>query len=436
MNRSGLAPLDDGFVRSAGVSTILLVAARIDNFDVIAALHGPAVAEAAAGQVCALLRQWIDSAPDVVGGVVGRGGADFNLIARETAAHGLFTCPVVRERIDTWFAAIARTAIAGSGGAVHLSLSWSCVEADDVWEDRDLLDVLLAEARGRLIGAATRPQPLVADRAARDMAAAASLYAELNAAELQFVWQPVCGLDGGAVLYLRASIAALGRYGQIEDREPAYRALERLGLAQAFDQALVLQAIEYLARSDTHSICVGVSASSFRSSAWWPAVHARLSGAQALARRLFIAIDCAQTPVVAGEAVALADSLRRCGCRIVLQGLGSGQVALSALIALRPEVVTLDALFLRLATPREPDEQLFRRIASLASVLAPAVVAEGVEDAVRVACALEAGVHWGLGSYLARPGWRGPSRSGSVAAQVSAFEPFRLPFPNKREGSQ
>ncbi|CAH0496445.1 EAL domain-containing protein [Novosphingobium sp. CECT 9465] len=436
-SRSVRAPQANAAVGADPAPEILLFAVRIDNLDAIGETYGAAVAERVSREVQGFFRQRLESARDLVGGVVGRSLAEFDLIVRGRAVPALMPRQGPFERIEAWMAAAARLPIPGPGWTAHVSLSWSYVEADDFCEDRELFDLLLAEARGRLPGLVRSPLALGAERAVRDMAAAAALYAELNAAGLQFAWQPVCGLDGDTVLYLRAFIAAPGRDGQIEDRQSDYRAMERQGLAQAFDQALVAQAVEHLARCDnTHSVCMAVSASSFRSSAWWDSILARLGCDRALARRLFIAIDCAQCFVSAGEAVAFADRLRRCGARIVLEGLGSGQIAISTLIALRPDVVTLDALFLRLAAPREPDEQLFRRIVSLASALAPAVVVEGVEDAARAACALEAGIHWGIGSHLAQPSWRGPSRTGSGAAQVSAFGALPQYFSSRREGSQ
>lgn len=418
------------------VAAILLLAARIDNFDALRVCYGDGVAAEIAAAVRSFFQSRFDDAVGMVGGVIRRGAAEFDIVARGSAGCGLLSVRPEYERIKAWFAACARVPVRAQGSSVHIALSWACVETDTDYDDDEVLNLLLLEARGGI----PRQQQLppvggeVSDLLARDMAAAATLYAELNAAALQFAWRPVRSLDSDAVLFLRACIAAPGNGGQIETRDLAYRSLERLGVVQAFDQAMVAQAIEHLAHSDSHSVCVPVSSLSFRATGWWDAVLSRLAGDRALASRLFIALDCTQSFVVASEAVDFADRLYRLGCRIVLEGLGSGQIAIATLMALRPHVVTLDSLFLRLSSRREPDEQLFRRIVGLASSLAPVVVVEGVDDHERALLAADAGAHWGAGDYLGQASWRGPSRAKQRAAQTAAFSVFSDPFQRKQEG--
>ncbi|GHC97045.1 EAL domain-containing protein [Novosphingobium pokkalii] len=405
---------------------VLLFAVRIDNFDVICACYGAPFAATVAASVRSFFECRFDEADGFIGGVVRRGVAEFDLVARGSAERGLSDIQPEYAQISTWLVACARLPVCVDGASVHVSLSWGCVETDPDYGDEEVLDLLLHEARGRIPGRAQLPPTCsdVPDLAARDMAAAAAFYAELNAGELQFAWQPVRSLDSDAILFLRARIAAPGRRGQIEARELPYRSLERAGVVQAFDQALLCEAVEHLAHSDAPAVCVAISALSFRASGWWDGLLARLAQDRLLAVRLFIAIDCAQSFVVTGEAVAFADRLRRLGCRVVLEGLGSGQVAIATMMALRPDVVMLDALFLRLSARREPDEQLFCRTVSLAGSLAPVVVADGVGDRELATLALDSGVHWGAGDFLGEPSWRGHARAGERSARISSFAPF------------
>ena len=424
--------------RSQGdfASTILIATVRIDNFGMIAALCGQAVAEAVAADVRTFVAERISATPDVMGKLVSHGANAFDLISCDVAKDGLSTSDDGRARIHRWLSECARTSFSTATGAVHVALSWACVDVDPSIGDDDIWRDQLAGVRAQLPRSVQLPGAAGPDQmlAARDMIAARALFAELNEADLQFAWRPVGSLDCDAVLYLRATPSALGRDGQVEDRTAGYRSLERLGLAAAFDQAIVAQAIEHLARSDSHAVCVAISASSFRPMASWDVILARLSGERALAQRLFVALDGAQCSAMVAEAVPFADQLRRLGCRVVLEGLGAGQVAIATLMALRPEVVTLDPLFVRLASTCAPDEQLFQRIAALAAALAPVVVIEGLDDEDRAVIASGADAHWGAGDFIGQSSWRGPTRTGRRAAQMSAFSAFRPPLTRRGEG--
>ena len=429
-NRSGgrlgegvRSPGDAGratFPANDSLNLELIFAIRIDNLDSIREAFGAEAAEFVAAEVQGALRGLLASNQFLDGRIASRAPGQIDLFVRCRKNAGPGAPSLLRACVHDWLSALGRTPVVGRDCAVHVAMSVVCSEleaeiADD--EARCFIQEGAWAQMGRLPSAHLLPSAGTLSTI-RDMAVAVSFYEELNSGALHWAWEPIRNLDDGDTLYWRGVLSAMGRDGGVEERKLSREALERLGLTRAFDQFAVLDAMAVLEAVDRVSdlgvpaISVSVSASSFAPSYLWEPILARLKRSRLLARRLFIAIDCAQPFPLGSGLVSLRDELHRLGCRVVLEGLGSGHGSIASLLALRPDVVTLDSFFVRLAARQQPDEQLFRHILGVANAIAPAVVVEGVDTSLHATVAQASGAHWIEGDEAGRRGWRLPGWPG------------------------
>lgn len=247
---------------------------------------------------------------------------------------------------------------------------------------------------------------------------------------VELVWQPVRDArDGGAILYHEA----LARFPDEMDREasPArhVEALERLGLAPAFDRGIVGRVIEEL-RTDPFAVLgVNISAQSADTGGWWPDVALLLREHSGIARRLVIEItETAPYPSIS-QAIAFAAEARALGCRVALDDFGVGHASLRSMLALSPAIIKIDALFVRAAASSTAAGAMFRHLVGLAVSTGALVVAEGVETPEQAARALDAGATWQQGYLHGRPsrvrGHEIRAQPDRLAASCPATREFR-----------
>lgn len=403
--------------------TALVVIVRIDNLELVRVAFGDAAATDVSDAVRGVLQKRLNELPVLANQGLVQSGAEFGFVVHVVPNAGATARQLLHAQVAPWLVGIGCQPIPIEGGDVHVALSWAFVEAEVDPRAEEVGHLLLLQARDKLPRRVSGGGVhfLHADWLRADMHAAAAGYAELMRGELQFAWEPVRSIDGGALLFMRAIAAVPGTVGQVIDRESNYRALERLGLVSAFDQILMRHGVERLARGEGEAVCVPVSAVSFRWSAWWHGVVSHLATHRSLAERLFIAVDCDQFAVVPGGAVELADRLRSLGCKIVLLGFGGAQVGVASLLALQPDVITLDPFLVRIANQGDRGKLLLRHVVALADGLVPCVVAEGVDMLAHAAIAAELGVGWGCGDHFGAPSWVGP---GLLSGAPTSGPPF------------
>lgn len=432
---------DRAFAGSGGAqsaSDVLLAAVRIDTLDAVHAMFGASAAEAVSATVCDLLRRRLDDATDLSGGVVQRGPGSFDIIAHFTRAWAPCSSTPLEffgQEIGEWLALIARMPISGPGWCVHVSLSWAC-RACDLESVKEYIRMQGDAEAATLVEDLLGPGgPLALSRGcgAEDMATAVRLFAALDEGAIRFAWSPIVALGGEDVLYWRAELAATGPDGEIEDLSAARAAIERLGLTHAFDAAAVELAVMGLALSVDSSVCITVSARSFELSPWWAGILAYLAANRGVARRLLVAVDCSVFSLRISGAVSLADRLRRLGVKIVLPRLGAGQAAIQALLALRPDIITIDRCLLALAVRADRDARILLHMVRLAGELAPFVVAEGVDSAEHAVCAAKADLQWGSGAFAGATRWSAPEpMEGAASLAHVRHSPDRIAVPQER----
>ncbi len=181
-------------------------------------------------------------------------------------------------------------------------------------------------------------------------------------------------------------------------------ALERLGLIQLLDHAVLVAVIARLQHDPDLYLGCNLSASSLIAmSGWWSSVLAQLRADPSIAQRLTLEItETAPLPDF-DRAVAFADELRGLGCSLAIDDFGCGHTRLDFMRAVRPHVIKLSSELTHLATHDKAALAEMKCVVTLATALAPAVVAEGISGQIERHVADRIGVDWLQGYDVASP---------------------------------
>jgi EAL domain-containing protein (putative c-di-GMP-specific phosphodiesterase class I) len=399
---------------------------RIDNYDAIERLSGEGIASRLADEVASQLQDFLE-------------GESFDggeIVSRHKGYIDVIVCSLTtgcRQRVRECCLKIAATPLRVSGKIVIpvLSLGWPPVELAAHGLDRDT--VLLNASRNALRAQATATEAFVSRGAAwseavYDQAAlmAAQVFGATKHADFALAWQPVRHVDSGQdLLYSEALLRFVDSRGNASSAGQALQAIERLGCAPASDYRIVSRVVDELQAHPDICLGVNISAQSAVLDYWWTDIIARLAADRSLGARLYVEITETAPLTSIAEAVEFADKLRSLGCKIVIDDFGIGHSSLRVLVALRPDVVKIDTLYLHRAMTSMPDLEIFQNLVRLAQSLAPAVIVEGVETEAHSATARAAGAVWQQGLFLGSPSL---SRNGAVTAarQCSAASAWNL----------
>jgi EAL domain-containing protein (putative c-di-GMP-specific phosphodiesterase class I) len=172
--------------------------------------------------------------------------------------------------------------------------------------------------------------------------------------------------------------------------------IERAQLMNEFDRIVVSSVIDRLELDDMLVLGCNISAQSALISSQWTIIFDRLKRLPDVARRLIIEIT-ETVPVVPSMARDFLRHLNRLGCRVAIDDFGSGYGVQNAIEIGAPDIVKLDALFLREARNGSFGIERLRGLASLARSLAGTVVIEGVEDNADLGVVGRVGCEWAQG---------------------------------------
>jgi EAL domain-containing protein (putative c-di-GMP-specific phosphodiesterase class I) len=103
------------------------------------------------------------------------------------------------------------------------------------------------------------------------------------------------------------------------------------------------------------------------------------------------------------EALDFVNAFRATGCRIALDDFGAGLSLIAFARSARPDIIKIDAVFVRDAAEFNVDRETLASLIALSACLAAQVVIEGIEDEAGLATAHAAGAKWLQGYYLGRP---------------------------------
>ncbi|MCW2412731.1 MULTISPECIES: EAL domain-containing protein [unclassified Sphingobium] len=405
------------------LSSFAMLAFRLDNLTHLVRAYGEGVRPRAVDFVHGMLRDAVGSRAVVDRSVDG-------LVSTVILDPGLFGGRDMSEASCAQFvrdfgARVAAVPFTFEGVDLHVAVSGAWSLTNDVQADPHL------EASGEILRARLsdvrfigEPSAAGADWVRRykaDMARASWLLSAMSHGRLLPVWQPVrSGCVEDTVLYHEALLRVLDDGQQVSAGE-AIGALERLGLVEMIDRHGVERVIEELRRDPDVCLAVNISAQSAWLSPWWSEVAEQLRRDPDLASRLIVEVTETAQFRDMGQAVTLVACLRKLGVRVALDDFGVGHASLRSLLALQPDIIKIDAFFLRRAIGSEPDRVALHHLIGLAGSFVADVVVEGVETEEEFDLAREAGAIWLQGYHMGRPSVVRPWFKDAVQTNVLAL---------------
>lgn len=237
-----------------------------------------------------------------------------------------------------------------------------------------------------------------------DMAIAVQVWEAARNGRLRTRWQPVVDVyASAATLYRESCVHVVPEPGQHTPSLPGtfMPCLERLRLTRAFDRQVAHQVLETLRQQPGANLGVNLSAHSARLDHWWAVLLEDLAREPLLAKRLVVEIDCARAQVQDAEAVRdFCRCLSAYGCRIAMDAFGPGSAGLTFLQACKPDIVKLEAAFVRRACESQFGFEGLQDMLALCSRLARRTVVGGIDRAADLQVAMRAGAQWLQGHFL------------------------------------
>lgn len=274
---------------------------------------------------------------------------------------------VERYRADMALAAAVLTALPGDGGLPDHSAKAPAVPAQ-------------APVSYSTAGAVFR----VFEAMGRESGVVQPIRQSTGAEPLVLTWRPVRdGHFGQDVLFYEMVPQLCGRDGQRRDLMDSRPALERLGLAVALDQFLVISALDLLEADPDVAIAVQVSAQSVSSCARWGGLFRRLTGSSSVANRLIIAITETTSFPDFAEAVQFVSRLQAFGCAVAVDNFGLGYVVemfeSGAALLERAKQGLSGCIVLDVRMPGVSGLEVQKRLAAL-DIHTPVIVVSGFAD--------------------------------------------------------
>lgn len=213
---------------------------------------------------------------------------------------------------------------------------------------------------------------------------------------MSMVFQPICALDGGAVV----GVEALARFDRFPHRPPNewFAEADDVGLGGQLEQLAVDRAVAQFGMLDTECfMAVNVSAAT--------AMSEGLKELLAVVPGHRVVLEITEHVHVDDYESLLAglDDLRRQGVRIAVDDAGVGYAGLQQILQLKPDIIKLDLDMTRGVQGDPARRALAASMVSFAADLGAVLLAEGIETQQDLDALGELGVEWGQGFHLARP---------------------------------
>ncbi len=277
-----------------------------------------------------------------------------------------------------------------------------------------------------------RPAPATAAgdwRTKADMRVAVATFEAIAQGRLYFLFQSITGLpDPGLTLYQECFTRIVDRTTDEELQTPRgfIPALERLGLTRRFDRAVIEGGIAFLRANPTARIGCNISALSAIDDAWWTPVLDRLAAAPDVASRLVIELTETAPRGDIAPILEVVRAFRRAGCRIAIDNFGAGFSGLRFAVAAAPDIIKIDACYVREQAAEAFGETYLGHLVGLAGCLATDVVVVGIENDADLARAREAAAEWVQGRHVAPASL---SRTAMASSWTPAAAGGRAPRP-------
>ncbi|HXP00143.1 MAG TPA: EAL domain-containing protein [Luteibacter sp.] len=216
-----------------------------------------------------------------------------------------------------------------------------------------------------------------------DMESAVAVHEAMSERRMRLAFQPVVQRSNQSRILYHESLARL-----VERDDPMASisaanfvpSLERLGLTRQFDRFMMHECIALLQSDPDRRLGCNISALSARNDVWWSSTLAELARRPDVASRLVIEFtetaECGDT----GQAISLLQTFQQLGCLVAIDDFGVGFSSIRFALLARPDIIKIDASFVRQRGSAEADRNLLRHLVGLSSSLASHVVVEGIED--------------------------------------------------------
>lgn len=249
-----------------------------------------------------------------------------------------------------------------------------------------------------------RPTPEWCQSYRDDMRRAVIALEAIDEDRVQLFWQPVRhGSIPGEILYHECLVRIVTPEGKLLKPDAFIPALERIGMMRAFDCYIVRSVLDELRDAPDGTLAANISAQSAVNDAWWSGLKTTLRSAPDAARRLMIEITETAEMRSISQTVDFVTAMRALGCRVALDDFGVGNVSLRQVIALKPDVVKIDAFYVAWAAQTTGGREAFVHMVSMLGILAPTIVVEGIETRDQSQMILDAGGVWQQGHLHGAP---------------------------------
>ena len=228
----------------------------------------------------------------------------------------------------------------------------------------------------------------------------------LAARTLRTVFQPIVDMASGSV-YAHEQLVRGPRKQPLRSPDSLRVAAQREGLLQDFEIACAALSLRRWARRETPGkLFVNIGATALCRTA------AGLSSTDIARGLRSLGVDpqCLVLELTEHEEVedlhALADAIDRLhtvGVAIAIDDFGNSRYGLRMWAELRPDIVKIDAYFVRDASRRPEARRMLRTLVELAATFGTRLVAEGVETAEDLTVVRDLGIDFAQGFLLGKP---------------------------------
>ena len=213
--------------------------------------------------------------------------------------------------------------------------------------------------------------------------------------------QPIIDLATGETVQRELLIRMRGRDGELIPPGAFLPAAEKHGAIRDIDRWVIAQGAALAARGI--DVEINISAASIGDPGLIADIERELERTGADPSRLVFEITETALIEETGLAVALAERLRKLGCRFALDDFGSGYGGFHYLKHLPMDFLKIDREFVRDMRTSDADQHVISAIVGLARGFGLKTIAEGVEDQETLDLLREFGVDHAQGFLIGRP---------------------------------
>jgi len=254
-----------------------------------------------------------------------------------------------------------------------------------------------AAQRDRLVARVVKEQVrLLEERDERHRAIRDRILCVLEDGSLRVAFQPIVDLVDGSVV----GVEALARFRTEPVRSPAqwFAEARTVGLGRELELAALRAAVAQLRRLPSQMfMSINVSPKLLTRPTLWTLLG------EVSPERLVLEITEHSRIAEYGRVREVVDSLRTLGARLAIDDVGAGFASLKHVLVLEPDLMKLDISLTRDLHLNPARQLLVASIASFASEMSAAVVAEGVETPEELKTLGGLGVRYGQGYLFGRP---------------------------------